>query len=123
MMKFIALLFLISLVIAPRVVEAYSAITADDLGLSYGAETGLGTTDVRSTVAQIIRVALGLLGIVAVAAIVMGGFMFMTSGGNEEQSGKGTKAMMAGVIGLIIILCAYAIASFVISNLVAATTG
>lgn len=124
-MSFLVLLFLVFFIAAPRAVSAFnntSVITPEDLGLSYGAATGLGSTDVRTTVAQIIRVALGLLGIVAVAGIVVGGFLFMTSGGNEEQAGKGKKAMTAAVIGLIIILCAYAIASFVISNLVAATT-
>lgn len=121
-MKFLILLFFVFLIAAPQVVGA-TMITSDDLGLYYGEATGLGTTDVRTTIAQIIRVALGLLGIVAVGAIVVGGFMFMTSGGNEEKSGNGTKAMVSGIVGLIIILSAYAIASFVISNLVAATTG
>jgi hypothetical protein len=91
------------------------------LGIEYGTATGLGTQDVRSTIAQIINVALGLLGIVAVVIIVAGGFMWMTSGGSEEKVGTAKNMIFAGVIGLAIILSAYAIAQFVISQLITAT--
>lgn len=97
-------------------------IDTSDLGLQYGAETGLGTTDIRTTVASIIRVAMGLLGIVAVVIILIGGFKWMTAGGNEEQVGEAKKWIFSGVIGLAIILSAYALTSFVISQLVTATT-
>src|SRR3989344_2076303 len=93
-----------------------------DLGIQYGAATGLGSTDVRTTVAKIIRVAMGLLGIVAVVIILIGGFTWMTAGGNEEKVGEAKKWIFAGIIGLAIILSAYAIASFVINQLVIATS-
>jgi hypothetical protein len=102
--------------------EQYSTIDAGDLGLEYGKQTGLGSTDVRTTVAQIIRVAMGLLGIVAVVIILVGGFKWMTAGGNEEQVGEAKKWIFSGVIGLAIILSAYALASFIINQLVVATT-
>lgn len=99
------------------------ALTTADLGIQYGTATGLGTRDVRQTVAQIINVALGLLGIVAVVIIVAGGFIWMTSGGNEEKVDKARDMIFMGIIGLAIILSAYAIAQFVISQLVTATSG
>lgn len=94
---------------------------AKDLGLSYGASIGLGSTDVRSTIASIIRVAMGLLGIVAVVIILVGGFKWMTAGGNEDQVGEAKKWIFSGIIGLAIILSAYALASFVITQLSSAT--
>ena len=97
-------------------------INTDDLGLSYGGKTGLGSTDVRTTIAMIIKVAMGLLGIVAVVIILIGGFKWMTAGGNEEQVGEAKKWIFSGVIGLAIILSAYALASFIINQLVTATT-
>jgi Zn-dependent protease with chaperone function len=97
-------------------------INTDDLGLNYGAATGLGSTDVRTTIAMIIKVAMGLLGIVAVVIILIGGFKWMTAGGNEEQVGEAKKWIFSGVIGLAIILSAYALASFIINQLVTATT-
>lgn len=87
-----------------------------------GAETGLGTVDLRITIARIIRVAMGLLGIVAVVIVLLGGFTWMTAGGNEEKVAEAKKFIYSGVIGIAIILSAYAIASFVITQLVAATT-
>lgn len=86
-------------------------------------ELGLSDTDIRVTIARIIRVAMGLLGIVAVVIILIGGFTWMTAGGNEEKVGEAKKWIFAGIIGLAIILSAFAIASFVINSLVDATTG
>lgn len=98
-------------------------ITPTTLGIEYGTVTGLGTRDVRETVAAIINVALGLLGIVAVVIIVAGGFMWMTAAGNEEKVDTARKMIFQGIIGLAIILSAYAIARFVIDKLVSATVG
>ncbi len=98
-----------------------------DLGLSVGGEDigeviGLGTTDIRITIARIINVFMGLLGIIAVVIILYGGFIWMTAAGNEERVDKARKMIVAGVIGLAIILSAYAIARFVVNSLVNATS-
>ncbi len=92
-------------------------------GLTYGEATGLGSQDVRTTISSIINVALSLLGIVAVVIVLMGGFKWMTAGGNEEKTGEARKLIFAGVIGLVIILSAFAIAKFVLNQLYIATTG
>ena len=83
---------------------------------------GLASSDVRVTVARIIRVAMGLLGIIAVVIILIGGFTWMTAGGNDEKVGEAKKWIFSGVIGLAIILSAYSIATFVINQLITATT-
>lgn len=101
-----------------------STITADDLGLQpIGEELGMPATDIRVIAARIIRTALGFLGIVALVLILYGGFVWMTAGGNEENIQKAKKILVNAAIGLIIILSAYAIASFVIRALTQATTG
>src|SRR3989338_3486450 len=100
------------------------ALAQPDLGLnSFENEITLGRADIRVTIARIINVALGLLGIVAVVIILLGGFTWMTAAGNEEKVDKARKLIVAGIIGLAIILSAYAIARFVIESLVTATTG
>ena len=102
---------------------ALPAVTAGpDLGIEYPGYSGLRDTDIRITVAKIIRVAMGLLGIVAVVIILIGGFTWMTAGGNEEKVAEAKKWIFAGIIGLAIILSAFAIANFVITQLVTATT-
>jgi hypothetical protein len=83
---------------------------------------GLPATDIRLVVANIIRIALGLLGIIALVLIVYAGYLWMTAGGNEEQIADAKKFLINTAIGLAIILSAYAIVSFIISKLTDATT-
>ncbi len=134
--SFLATASLAGMMVMPSLVSAYDVKSvdvtngADSLGLTnvgvnkidISNQTGLGNKDIRQTVANIINVALGLLGIVAVVIILIGGFEWMTAGGNEEKTGEAKKRIIAGVIGLAIILSAYAIAKFVIDSLVKATT-
>lgn len=93
-----------------------------NLGLDYATATGLGTQDVRTTISGVIKAFMGLLGIVAVVIILLGGFKWMIAGGNEEKVGEAKKLIISGVIGLVIILSAYAIAQFVIGAILTGTT-
>jgi len=88
-----------------------------DTGLSYAEQTGLPTTDIREIVANIIRAALGLLGIIAVVIILYGGWLWMSAGGNEEQIAKAKKVLLNGAVGLLIILSAYSLVLFVMKML------
>lgn len=108
-------------VLLPTVTSA--ATSSINFGLVYGEETGLGQKDIRATISSIINVALSLLGVVALVIILIGGFEWMTAGGNEEKVGEAKKRLMYGVIGLAIILSAYALSKFVLFKLYQATTG
>jgi len=81
----------------------------------------LGSKDPREIVAQIINTAMMFLGIIAVVIILLGGFKWMTAAGNEEKVSEAQKLMGAGVIGLVIILASWGIASFVLNQLINAT--
>ncbi len=116
---FVAAVFLGMLISQPVLVQAQGD---DPLGFGYGAETGLSDEDPRSLAGNIIRVALALLGIIAVVFIVYAGFLWMTSGGNNEQITKARRTIMYAAIGLLIILSAFAITEFVLQNLSEATT-
>ena len=96
--------------------------TSELLPSEFEDNTGLGTGDLRTTIAKIIRAILGFLGVVAFAMILYGGFMWMTAGGGNERVEKAQKIIIAAAIGLAIILASWAITSFVISQLVTATT-
>lgn len=84
---------------------------------------GATPTDPRVLAANIIKMALGILGTIFLVIIVYAGFLWMTAAGEDEKTGKAKKLITNGVIGLVIILTAYAITSFVIGSLVGATTG
>lgn len=78
--------------------------------------------DPRRLIAEVIRIILGFLGILAVIIVLFAGFKWMLSGGNEEKVGEAKKMLIAGIIGLVIILSAYAVANFVINQIIGATT-
>lgn len=105
------------------------ALTADELfggsvtGDEFASTAGLGEADLVDTIASIIRIALGFLGVIAVVIILLGGFKWMTAGGNDDKVGEAKKLIFSGIIGLVIIISAFAIASFVINSIINATAG
>ena len=121
---------ILALLVAP--VVAFNA-NAQTTGDTFGTEvvsTGLGNTlassesnDPRTIIARIINIALGFLGVIAVGIILLGGFKWMTAAGNEDKTTEAKQLLGAGVIGLIIILSAWALATFVINQIYGATTG
>ena len=116
-MKKIALIAILTMVFALTAIPALAL----DTGLSYGTYTGLGTRDLREGVMMIVQYLLGFLGIIAIIVILYGGFVWLTSAGSEEKVGQAKKFIPAGIIGLIIIFISYAIAAFVITQLIEAT--
>ena len=61
--------------------------------------------------------------ILAVIVIVYSGIKWMTAGGNEEDVGKAKKLIAQAVIGLAIVMAAYAITAFVFEGLKTSLTG
>lgn len=88
---------------------------------AFAGDVGLGSQDLVGSIQKVIRVALSFLGIIAVVIILLGGFKWMTSGGETTKVGEAKKLIFAGIIGLIIVLFAYAIASFVITKIAGVT--
>jgi len=92
----------------------------NQVGQAYG---GGNPLDARRVVVDVIYIILGFLGILAVILIIYAGFKWMLSRGNEEEVSDAKKILIAGVIGLVIILSAYIIANFVIERIYGAVTG
>ena len=113
----------LAIVAVPMIALAQSpdAGGSDFLGLNYATGIGLGTKDIRETIAGIIKSFMGLLGIIAVVIILLGGFKWMTAAGNEEKVAEAKKLIISGIIGLCIILSAYAISTFVVNAIVNGT--
>lgn len=63
----------------------------------------------REFILNVTNFVLGFLGILAVIIIIYGGFLYVTSAGQEEHATKGKKSLTYAVIGIIIILGSYAI--------------
>ncbi|MBI5732006.1 MAG: Ig-like domain-containing protein, partial [Candidatus Magasanikbacteria bacterium] len=97
----------------------YHPVSAQNLdtGIEFGQYTGLADTDIRIIVAKIIRAFLGIVGLVALGFTLYGGYLYMTSEGNEEKVATAKKILKNMVIGLAIILSALAITQFIINML------
>ena len=110
--------------LSPATVNAQGSQGLDVWGSSSDAydSIGLSTSDPRDVVANIIKVVLGFLGTIAVVLIIVAGFQWMTAAGNEDKIGKAKKIMTAAVSGLVIVLMAYALSTFVIDAIIGATT-
>ena len=72
---------------------------------------------VGSIVALLVRAALGLLAIIFLILLIMAGFNWMTTGGDESKVKKARDTIKTAVIGLFIVLAAYMITYFIFSVL------
>ncbi|PIR13783.1 hypothetical protein COV49_01010, partial [Candidatus Falkowbacteria bacterium CG11_big_fil_rev_8_21_14_0_20_39_10] len=115
----ILFIFLGAIFLLPNLSLAQEA----DLGIGYAESTGLGDNDPRIIIARIIRVVLGFLGVIAVGLIMYAGWLWMTSEGDEEKLTQAQAILKNAIIGMVIILSSFAIASFILNRLTAANTG
>ncbi|PLX24719.1 hypothetical protein C0580_04370 [Candidatus Parcubacteria bacterium] len=65
----------------------------------------------------IINALFGLLGTVFAVLIILGGFKWMTSGGNKDKVQEARELIRNAAVGLAIVLVAYAVSRFILSML------
>jgi hypothetical protein len=63
---------------------------------------------------DLIRLLVNVSGIVAVIMLIVGGYIFITSGGDSEKVASGQKTLTAAIIGLVIVLLARVLIYFVL---------
>ena len=96
--------------------NTHPVFAQDNLGLQYGSDLGLGNNDPITIVVNLIKLALSFLGLIAVIIIMAGGFRWMTAGGNEDAVAAARSMIINGIIGIIIVLAAWGIASWLINT-------
>ena len=111
-MKKLVIFTMAAFLLAPAI-----ALAAPDFGFNYAENLGLGNADPRDAAVTLIQVVMTFLGIIAVVIILYGGFTWLTAAGSEDKIATARKMIIAGVIGLIIILSAWAITTFVINQM------
>ncbi|MCB9798650.1 hypothetical protein H6758_02905 [Candidatus Nomurabacteria bacterium] len=111
------------LVLAVLFAPDFAFAGGPNLGLEFGSNTGLGKSDVRITIARIIKVVLSVLGILTLVLILFAGFKWMTAGGDESNVDSAKMIMKNAVIGLAIVMVSYALTDFILTNLYKQTTG
>jgi amino acid transporter len=123
--------FLLPLVACPLIASAEtpagvgSAITK---GLNDAAtQSGYGqpgsTPDLPKVVGSLISSALALLGSLLLVLMIYAGYQWMTAGGDQKKVEEATKTIKNAIIGLVIVVAAYAISSYVVLQLSGALSG
>jgi len=85
--------------------------------LSKPQNPGLPDTPLPAMILQLVNYALGLVGVLALAFIVYGGFLYMTAHGDSTQVDKAKTIIIYAVIGIIVIGVAAALVTFVIGSI------
>ncbi len=94
---------------------------AADFGMNEVSNTiNLSQADPRVIIGRIIQIALTFLGVIALILITYAGFLWMTSNGEEEKIGQAKRILRNAIIGLIIILSAWAVTTFLLNRLMEA---
>lgn len=62
---------------------------------------------------SLIGILVAVTGVILLVFIVIGGFYWMTAGGNTEQVAKAKRILVNSVVGIVIILISYSVAAFV----------
>ncbi len=77
-------------------------------------------TTATGLIGTIIKIMLYFAGIIAVLFLVIGGYYYLTSRGNEEQATKGRQTLVYALLGLAIVILSYVIVTALTNQL---TTG
>jgi len=104
-------------------VAAQAVMANDPYGLEKTAGEGYGgkdsklpsniPQDIPTTIGKIVGAGLAFIGIIFFILMIYGGFTWMMARGNEQEVEKAKDLIIAAVIGLIIVLAAYAITVYV----------
>jgi len=72
-----------------------------------------GGTSPATIIGQVVGALLTFTGVVFFILMIYGGFLWMTARGNEQQVEKAKDLITAAIVGLIIVISAYAITAFI----------
>lgn len=135
--KSIALAFVLPLAMAaPLAIPAVSYASADlgscnkisnslDQGINAatgnstacGASTaGEGPSDLQTLAKRVVNFLSVIVGVVAVIMIIVGGFRYITSGGESSNVSGAKNTLIYAIVGLIIVALAQFIVHFVLTN-------
>lgn len=78
---------------------------------------GVQGDTITGLILYLIDLTLAVAGVVAVAFLIIGGFRYITSAGNEESAESAKKIILNSIIGLVVIILSYGIIVVIINAL------
>lgn len=82
------------------------------------AQLSIKAESLPTTIGNIIGIILSFLGVIFLILMIYGGFTWMTARGNEQQITKAKGIIFNAMIGLVVVLAAYAITAYFGSEIV-----
>lgn len=116
----------ISLLPAVTLADAYGidkTLQVTNRGQEILPSTIAGQSTIPKVIGAVVGVLLSMVGIVFFGLTLYAGIKWMMAMGNTEDVEKAKDTLTAAIIGLVIVLAAYAITSFVFSSLGSTTAG
>lgn len=89
--------------------KIFAAGSADFQTITPPTLESYGATSWANISSNLITLMLQIAGAALIVVLLVGGVMYITSAGNEEQAGKAQKAITGAIIGIVVITVAYAI--------------
>jgi hypothetical protein len=95
-----------------------SSASVNCSGLGGSCDTGLPKVTANSSVVHTaLMIFFGIAAVISVLMIVIGGLMFVTSGGKPEEAAKARETIIYAAVGLLVSLSAEAVVAFVVRKL------
>ena len=73
-------------------------------------------TNVYVVVGDIVKAVLSIIGVLLMIYLFTGGVMWMTSAGSSEKIKKAREMIVNAILGLVIVILSYAVATFIIKK-------
>lgn len=111
---------LLGLAWASNAFAAQGNFGLDDAASSAGYKTG--NVQIPTVIGAVLQALFGLIAILFFGMMLYAGYNWMTAMGDSEKVTKAKDTIISAIIGIIIIIAAYAITMFVINNVASTTT-
>ena len=115
----VAMMFAVGLAVLPEASYAGGCIDTSTGEWKSDCKTIKTSTnnEVNNMVRNGINLFIGVIGVLAVAYTIYGGFLYVTSGGVAGKVKQARNSIIYGVVGLVLAMLSFAIVNFVIKNL------
>lgn len=97
-------------------ISPYFAL-AQQLSVPRPGGIGIASNTLGGLVSLLIQYAIIIAGIAFVVLLILGGFQYLTSAGNQDAAQRANRTMINALIGLGIVVASYAVARYVVGTL------
>jgi cytochrome bd-type quinol oxidase subunit 2 len=103
--------------------DAQAGITKGITDFTNASGLPKGSSDLVVVVTNVVKSLLALMGLILVILIIYAGFTWMTAQGDEKKVETAKTMIKNAAIGVILIIAAYAIATFIVTQTTTAISG